>query len=290
MGCGLGLGFGYILPYRVGRGRAFDGYRSGHRGYVGAIAYLCKVTRKLMTQHISPSIERPIILAIDSSTPTRSVALGHGDELLYHCLESNNAGDHAARLAPMVEEALGILRTRALQLDAIAVGAGPGSYTGLRISSSLAKGLAMGYGVPLIAISTLECMAQGYRATHPDLSPDVRLCPMLDARRMEVYTASFASSLERLSQDRPEVLGEGAPWEDWGTHSHHLFGSGAPKAEGLWTGAQYTITALEPDARYLLPLAEQAHKAGQWVDVAYWAPSYLKDYVATIARNKVLGR
>lgn len=243
-----------------------------------------------MTQHIPPCVEHPVILGIDSSTPTRSVALGHGGELLYHGLERNEAGDHAARLAPMVEEALAILRTRGLKLDAIAVGAGPGSYTGLRISSSLAKGLAMGYGIPLIAISTLEFMAEGYRATHPDLSPDSRLCPMLDARRMEVYMASFDASLKRLSEDRPEVLGEVAPFEGFETYSHYLFGSGAPKAEGLWSGANYSIEALEPDARYLLPLAEQAHLSEEWVDVAYWTPSYLKEYVATIARNKVLGR
>lgn len=243
-----------------------------------------------MTQHIHPNIERPLILAIDSSTPTRSVALGHGDELLYHCLENNDAGDHAARLAPMVEVALTIMRQRGLHLDAVAVGAGPGSYTGLRISSSLAKGIAMGYGIPLIAISTLEFMAEGYRATHTELPPNSRLCPMLDARRMEVYTALFDTSLTRLIDDRPLVLDEVAPFEDFGQYPHYLFGSGAPKTLGLWAGETYHIDTLEPDAQYILPLALQAHLSGQWVDVAYWTPSYLKEYVATIARNKVLGR
>lgn len=232
----------------------------------------------------------PLILALDSSTATASVALGTNEKTLYH-LTSDSHGEHAAHLAPMVDQALEHLRSEGLSLDAIAIAAGPGSYTGLRIASSLAKGLAMGFGLPLVAISTLELMASGYRAQLNEIAPESRLCPMIDARRMEVYTTTFDSSLGRLEADRPVVL-EGTPlYADLGERPYYFIGSGAAKLEGLWPGYSYSIASdFVPKAQYMLPLATEAYRRGDFVDLAYWTPSYLKEYVATIAKNKVLGR
>lgn len=235
--------------------------------------------------------EQPTLLMIDTATAVCSLATSHGEELIGHLCERERQGEHAAVVAPMADRLLDELRERGLTPDAIAVSAGPGSYTGLRIASSLAKGLAHGFAIPLIAISTLELMAAGYRERIAPSSKPIRLCPMIDARRMEVYTAVFDAQGQRLQDDQPRVLSAQECFaSDMDSVEYHFFGSGSGKCTDLWRADYIVDSAFVPEARYMHALALQAYRAGQFVDLAYWTPNYLKEYVAVVGQNKVLGR
>lgn len=229
-------------------------------------------------------------LLIDTSTTVCSVALSHAGEIIFSAVETKPEGGHAARAGVLTEQAVQILRNKGLRLSAVALSAGPGSYTGLRIGSSLAKGLCHGYQVPLIAISTLELMANGYREERQELDSKVRVVPMIDARRQEVYTAVFDAKAQRISEDMPMIVsGETAFAEDMDTYEYHFFGDGSVKPEGISAGKFVVVEGFIPKAEYMLPLAKRAFETQDFVDTAYWKPNYLKEYVATIARNKVLG-
>lgn len=248
-----------------------------------------------MKQTTDDAALAPIILTIDTTSTSSNVAVFRGANLLFCESDPEGRGEHAARLAPMVERATEQLRTQGLQLQAIALSAGPGSYTGLRIASSLAKGLCQGLSIPLIAISTLEAMAHAYIQSLEPLglvcdAGDI-ICPMIDARRMEVYTATFTPTLERITADRAEILSGDTPFaQDLGSKTYHFVGGGASKTEGLWQASYRTITSLPPVAAAMGSLALEAYRAEAFADLAYWTPNYLKDYVAVVAKNKVLNR
>lgn len=230
-----------------------------------------------------------MILCIETSTATCSAAIGSRDQLLAFQRIDTPEGGHAACLAPMVDRLLSEVKSQGHQLTAVAVSAGPGSYTGLRIGASLAKGLCLGLYVPLVAVDTLELLAN--QARQLTLKPETLIYPMLDARRMEVYTACFDSEGKRLEEDHSLVLSA----EDYPLSTEHpclLVGDGAPKAAGLWSNQGYEIgsTISAPLADAMIPLAEDLLEAGKVVDIAYWTPNYLKDYIAVVAKNKVLGR
>ena len=230
-----------------------------------------------------------MILCLETSTARCSVAIGWGREVFAQRTLEAPEGGHAAVLAPMVEEVLREAQTHGHTLRAIAVSAGPGSYTGLRIATSLAKGLCLGLQLPLIAIDTLELLAQGAIAQLPEDSP-VTIIPMLDARRMEVYTAQFTAQGKRLSEDAPLILDEQACPLQRGKYL--LVGNGASKARGLWPEMDYEVwdEGFAPEAAVMIPLATARYEAKDFVDTAYWTPNYLKEYVAVIAKNTVLGR
>lgn len=234
-------------------------------------------------------------LLIDTATTATSVALTHGGRVIFAEVEPMPEGGASARAGVLVERAISVLRSEGLSIDAIGISAGPGSYTGLRIGSSLAKGLCHGFAVPLIAVSTLEMMATGYKEKLSDsgheLSANLRLTPMIDARRMEVYTATFDLELNRTEDDRAVILDPTSPFaSDMQKYDYHFFGNGSAKCSGLWVGQQYHVDAgFIPEARYMLPLVSKAFSEKKFVDTAYWTPNYLKEYVATVAKNKVLG-
>ena len=230
-----------------------------------------------------------MILCLETSTARCSVAIGWGQEVFAQRALEAPEGGHAAVLAPMVEEVLREAHTHGHTLRAIAVSAGPGSYTGLRIATSLAKGLCLGLQLPLIAIDTLELLAQGAIVQLPEDSP-VTIIPMLDARRMEVYTAQFTAQGQRLTEDAPLILDEQACPLQRGKYL--LVGNGASKARGLWPEMDYEVwdEGFAPEAAVMIPLATACYEAKDFVDTAYWTPNYLKEYVAVIAKNKVLGR
>lgn len=229
-----------------------------------------------------------MILCIETSTSQCSVALAEGTKLFAERSLAAPEGGHAAALAPMVEELLQLLKEAGKPLQAIAVSAGPGSYTGLRISTSLAKGLCLGLQLPLIAIDTLEILTAGALRLRPETK--ATLHPMLDARRMEVYTATFDASGRRLSPDSALVL---SAEESLVREGKHLFyGDGAHKVAGLWTTGDYELIEelTAPEAGDMVALAARAFSEQAFVDTAYWTPNYLKEYVAVVAKNKVLGR
>lgn len=232
-----------------------------------------------------------MILCIETSTTKCSAALGRGKEILASREAESPEGGHAAALAPMVDALLEALRShKGATLSAIAVSAGPGSYTGLRIGASLAKGLCLGYRVPLIAIDTLELLAHQAQCALPE-GRTATLFPLLDARRMEVYAAEFTHTCERKQDDFAAILSPEAPI--FGSASDPiLIGNGATKARDLWPEHSYEVwdEGFAPTAEAMVTLATVSFEREEFVDTAYWTPNYLKDYVAVIAKNKVLNR
>ena len=232
-----------------------------------------------------------MILCIETSASTCSVAIGYGEQLFAEHTLSAPEGGHAAALAPLVDELLGKAHKAGITISAVALSAGPGSYTGLRIGASLAKGLCFGLKIPLIALDTLEIIA--HQAIHqlPPKSPITVIHPMIDARRMEVYTASFSTQGERLEEDHPLVLEADLP--PTLEKGKHLFaGDGAGKVRDLWHELEYEVwdEGFAPSAQGMIHLASHAFREKTFVDIAYWTPKYLKDYVAVVATNKVLNR
>lgn len=228
------------------------------------------------------------ILSIETSTSVCSVALSMDGEVLFE-KASFDGPSHAALLGVFIEEALSVLKGKGKKLDAVAVSSGPGSYTGLRIGVSVAKGLCFGFGIPLIGIHTLDIMAATAIKENKSAAGSL-YCAMLDARRMEVYAAIYDSSLKLVRETTADIV-------EADTYSPYLekgkicfFGNGAAKCKSVITSPNAIfIEDIHPLAVNMIPLAEQAFAAGQFEDTAYFEPFYLKEFQATIAKNKVLG-
>lgn len=228
------------------------------------------------------------ILNIETSTPVCSIALSAEGVVLFE-KTSFDGPSHAALLGVYVEEALAVIKERGLKLDAVAVSSGPGSYTGLRIGVSVAKGLCFGFGIPLIGIPTLRIMASRLVGQSGETA-DRLYCSMLDARRMEVYAAIYDASLSEVRQTTADIV-------DADTYSTFLaegnvcfFGNGAAKCKEVITSANATfMDDIHPLAIDMVPLADSAFAANRFENVAYFEPFYLKEFQATVAKNKVLG-
>lgn len=225
------------------------------------------------------------ILSIETATPACSCALSHDGELLLS-REDFRGQSHATLLGVFVDEIMKYVRKEGITLDAIAVSSGPGSYTGLRIGVSEAKGLSYGLDIPLIAIPTPLVMAAmvANRAGEDDL-----LCPMIDARRMEVYATFFNRTLETIRPTAADIV-DGESYADLlAGHSVHFFGNGADKCREVITHPHaHFLEDIHPLATGMVPLAEQAFNEKRFVDSAYFEPHYLKEFVATVARNKII--
>ncbi len=226
----------------------------------------------------------PLILAIETATPLCSVALGRDAQLL--ALREVNDGRlaHAEKLNVFIAQVLEEAGVAMNALSAVAVGTGPGSYTGLRIGLSAAKGLCYALDRPIIGIGTLHTLAQAAHALQGPLQGT--LWPMVDARRMEVFSAPFTPTGRPLADTAPLILdaawaGDPAP--------RVVFGDGADKAVALWKD-QASITHLpgvRPSAAHLLPLAVARFQAGQFDDLAYLVPEYGKAANTGIARPRI---
>lgn len=227
------------------------------------------------------------ILNIETSTTVCSVALAEDGKILFEKV-SYNGPSHASLLGVYVEEALAALKTRSLKLDAVAVSSGPGSYTGLRIGVSIAKGLCFGFGIPLIGIHTLDILAVAAIQQLKE-ADDTLFCAMLDARRMEVYAAIYDAQLQTVRQTAADIV-------DSDTYASYLqekkvcfFGNGAAKCQSVITSPNALfLEDIHPIATQMVSLAEKAFEAERFEDVAYFEPFYLKEFQATIAKNKVL--
>lgn len=228
------------------------------------------------------------ILSIETSTSVCSVALSAEGKVLFE-KSSFEGPSHAALLGVFVEEALSVLKENERKLDAVAVSSGPGSYTGLRIGVSLAKGLCFGWNIPLISIHTLDIMAATV-IKQQVVDPDCLYCAMLDARRMEVYASIYDSSMHTVRETVADIV-------DADTYASYLekgkvcfFGNGATKCQSVITSSNALfVEDIHPLAVNMVTLAEEAYNKGQFEDVAYFEPFYLKEFQATIAKNKVLG-
>ena len=214
-----------------------------------------------------------LLLCIEAGTDIGSVALAKNDRLL-SLRESCESRQHAQNLAVYVEEILRENDLDAKDLDAVAVGMGPGSYTGLRICVSLAKGICYGAGIPLIAVGSLEALT--------------RVAPMIDARRMEVYCQQFDAQAHPLSGVEAKVVtAESFLDERRAGRTMVLFGSGAGKCKELFPEDNVRLVEVTPSARGLVKPAYEAFRHKKFEDIAYFEPFYLKDFVVTPSSKKI---
>lgn len=228
-----------------------------------------------------------MILSIETATPAGSVALHHEDKLI-GSYELHVEKSHATALTQLVEHLLKMAGVAPTDLHAIAVSKGPGSYTGLRIGTSTAKGLCYGLDIPLIAVNTLQSMAQGLRKYYQQ--QEVLLCPMIDARRMEVYTAYFTPELEELKQTHAKIIDEDSFQEELTQKRVVLFGNGAAKCGTVLQHPNLQIIeGISPQAKDIGEIAWKKFQVQDFEDTAYFEPFYLKEFVAGKPKNKVLG-
>ena len=196
--------------------------------------------------------------------------------------------NHASILGTMVDEALSFTDNHAIPFDAVAVSAGPGSYTGLRIGVSMAKGLAYGRDLKLISVPTLEVQCVPVLLVHDDLPEDALLCPMLDARRMEVYTALYTRALKTVLSTQPMVIDEHSFEQQLSEHPIYFFGNGAEKCKTVIQHPNaHFFDGVPLLAKYMSPLAEKKFLREDFEDVAYFEPNYLKEFQAIKAKKLI---
>ena len=221
------------------------------------------------------------ILMIETSTECCSAALSCGDRII-----AKKIGDtpkiHAAMLAPFIAEILGEASLTGEGFDAVAVSKGPGSYTGLRVGVSTAKGICFGSGKPLIAIDTLQILAMQAEGDYR------RIIPMIDARRMEVYTACYDSERNKLDETRAVILDENSFSEELGKGKVLFIGNGAGKFSSICHHSNASFISCCPLAEAMVIPALKAYKEKEFEDVAYFEPFYLKEFVAGISKKSVL--
>ncbi|MCR4808380.1 MAG: tRNA (adenosine(37)-N6)-threonylcarbamoyltransferase complex dimerization subunit type 1 TsaB [Prevotella sp.] len=229
------------------------------------------------------------ILHIETSTQMCSVAVSEDSQVIYHDESTTTEkGASAERLGTMIDAAMSFTDSHAIPFDAVAVSGGPGSYTGLRIGVSMAKGICCGRDLKLVSVPTLEllCVPVLLRDMLPE---DALLCPMLDARRMEVYAAVYDRALHPLRGVQADVVDAATyrPWLD--QHPVFFFGPGAAKCmDAISHPNAHLIENIMPVARWMQPLAERRLLNGQTEDVAYYEPFYLKDFVAKVSKNPLI--
>ena len=221
------------------------------------------------------------ILHIETSTNVCSVAVSEDGQCIFQQEERGERGAGAERLGIMVDEALSFTDNHAIPFDAVSVSCGPGSYTGLRIGVSMAKGICYGRDLKLIAVPTLELLCVPVLLRQPEMEEDALLCPMLDARRMEVYAALYDRSLKTVREVRADIVDDDT-YKQWlDEHPVYFFGNGAQKCmETIGHPNAHYLEGIEPQAKWMQPLAERRFLNEQFEDVAYFVPFYLKDFVA----------
>lgn len=232
-----------------------------------------------------------LILCIETGTDVCSVGLAENGQLV--ALRESCGRDHARNVAVYVDELLRERDIDADEIDAIAVGKGPGSYTGLRIGVSFAKGLCYGLGKPLIAIGSLDALVEVAREDAEAGIVDVddferaTLCPMVDARRMEVYTQLFNGRGEAQGEVEAKIIDEQSFAEEIAAAEEFvIFGNGAAKCAGTLS-EKVKLIDIAPSARGLARLAQEALDAGRTEDIAYFEPFYLKNFVVTTSKKKL---
>ncbi len=220
------------------------------------------------------------ILHIETSTEACSVAISE-DGMAIFSKEDLKGPSHAVQLGIFIDEALSFVDSHGMPLDAVAVSCGPGSYTGLRIGVSMAKGICYGRNIPLIGLSTLEVLSVPL-LLHHELPDDALLCPMIDARRMEVYAAIYDRSLKIEKEISADIIDETSYKEYLDRKPVYFFGNGAAKCMEIINHSNaHFIEDIVPHAKWMFPLAEKAMINKDFKDVAYFEPFYLKDFVAS---------
>lgn len=225
------------------------------------------------------------ILHIETSTKVCSVALSENGVCLFEKADMEGP-NHASLCGVFVEEALGFANSHAIPVDAVAVSEGPGSYTGLRIGYSMAKGVCYGYGIPLISLSTLQVLCVPVLLRHDEMEDDALLIPMIDARRMEVYSAAYTRALKPVRGVQADVV-DADTYRDYLERGPvYFFGDGSTKLTSVIQHPNaHFIDKITPQAKYMFPLAERKLVCQEFADVAYSEPFYLKEFEAVKPKN-----
>ncbi len=226
-----------------------------------------------------------VILSIETATPVCSCALLQDGQVVIN-KESHKGQSHSTLLGVFVHDIMHHVRSNSLKLDAIAISNGPGSYTGLRIGVSEAKGLSYGLDIPMIAIPTPHIMATIIK---DKVDEGTLLCPMIDARRMEVYATFFDKSLNVIRKTSADIVDSNSYMDLLESNKVVFFGNGSEKCKDVLTHPNAIfIEDIHPLASAMGTLAEKAFSEKDFVDSAYFEPFYLKEFVATIPKNKII--
>ena len=225
------------------------------------------------------------ILNIETSTDVCSVAISDNGQVIFN-KEDHSGPNHAVKLGVYVDEALSFIDAHGIPLEAVAVSCGPGSYTGLRIGVSMAKGICYSRDVKLISIPTLELMAVPVLIGEHPAEEDALIVPMLDARRMEVYAKVMDRALKEGRPIQADIVDADTYKEYLDRGTVYFFGNGAEKCmEVINHPNARLVKGIEPLAKNMAPLAEKRFVEGKFEDVAYFVPFYLKDFVAKMPKK-----
>lgn len=227
------------------------------------------------------------IFNIETSSLQCSVSIAKDGETIFG-FESSKEMDHSVSLAPFIEKCLDFLKDRKETLDAVSVSNGPGSYTGLRIGLSMAKGIAFALDIPLITLSSLEILAVRAIFTYPDFEGDELIVPMIDARRMEVYTAVYDSGLNLHLAPQAKILEEDSFSNFYDASKMLFIGNGSEKFKKLYKSNNAVwLGKGMPHAKFMASLSEKYYRDKRFADTAYATPFYLKDYQTTVSKKNI---
>jgi len=236
-----------------------------------------------------------LILNIETATKSCSVAIGKDGKTIANA-EIHGLQSHASNLTLLIERCLKKVGKKLTDLDAIAVSEGPGSYTGLRIGLSTAKGICYTLEKPMIAVSTLAALANATKLQLKNQADfdfnNVVFCPMIDARRMEVYTTIYDKEMNLLKEIQPLVIENEDYWETYFINNQTVIfsGDGAEKCREIITNKNAQFVTQLNDAKGMVEISEQHFQAKDFADVAYSSPFYLKSPNITKPRNKLLAK
>lgn len=230
------------------------------------------------------------ILHIETSTNVCSVAVSEDGKVIFDKAD-RTGNNHAEALGSFVDEAMSFADSHAIPLDAVAVSSGPGSYTGLRIGVSMAKGVCYALNLPLLSVPTLELMCVPVLLRNEEIEDEALLCPMIDARRMEVYAALYDRALKPVRGIQADVV-DSDTYRQWlEERPVYFFGNGAAKCmDTINHPNAHLIEGIEPVAKWMMPLAERKMLNDIHEDVAYFVPYYLKDFVAKQPKDLLRGK
>jgi tRNA threonylcarbamoyladenosine biosynthesis protein TsaB len=228
----------------------------------------------------------PYILYLETATKICSVAIAKGETLI-SLKETSIGNSHSSLITLFAEDVVKEAKIEFSDLAAVCVSMGPGSYTGLRIGVSTAKGFCYALGIPLIAVNTLQSMAKLFINEHPELNKDIILCPMVDARRMEVFTAFFNKQASFIRETKADIINDESYTDFLSENKVIFFGDGADKCRQILSqnaNSQFD-DSFTISSKGMISLAFNKFQKKQFEDTAYFEPYYLKDFVATIPRK-----
>lgn len=225
------------------------------------------------------------IILIETSTALCSAALAEDGKILSY--KEDDGRRHASMLAPLIESILKENGISVKDCDAVGVSMGPGSYTGLRVGVSTAKGLCFGSGIPMLAVGSLDALVWG--ALDGNRVPDgcKYIIPMIDARRMEVYAATFDCQGQQLTETAPVIIDENSFAKELSEGPVLFIGDGAAKCAEVIKSPNAHFVSACPDAKGICKPIFEEYKEKRFKDIAYFEPLYLKDFVATVSKKKL---